>query len=190
MFPIQHFIVAFVPALAYVVVCDRRLPTLRFVGVVFLGSQFPDLVDKPLAHQFVVLPSGRVFMHSLPTAVLLLLILGLYGWKTDRTRLSSAFVFAHLSHLLADNHGVLLGPNPQISPDLLWPFVPPVARPVTPSWAGPEGIYVHLWTTFSIIVLSFSVYVLLSDEKERISMYWDYLARRTYHLYLSYHSPR
>jgi hypothetical protein len=165
MFPSEHFIVAFLPVLAYVVVRDRRLPTSRFVAVVFVGSQLPDLIDKPLAHQFGVIPSGRVFMHSLPVALPFLLVVGLYGWKTRRIRLGSAFVFAYLSHLLADNYRALLRPAPQIPPDLLWPFAPPISRPITPYWAGPDGINVQLWTLFSAVVLSIVLYLVVVDVR-------------------------
>lgn len=189
MYPHEHFVVALVPALAYILLCDGRPPTLHFVGVVFLGSQFPDLIDKPLAHELVLIPSGRVFMHSLPTAIPFLLLVGLYGWKTDRIRLSAAFVFAHLSHLVAD-HRELLQPNPEVSPDLLWPFVSPIPRSGIPVWGGPGGIYVHLWTMISLVVLSFSVHFLVNSEREHIGVYWNHFARRTYRLYRSYYSPQ
>lgn len=167
MLPSEHFIVALLPALTYVLLRDRRLPTPRFAALVFLGSQFPDLVDKPLAHQFGVLPSGRVFMHSLPIAVPFLLLVGLYGWKTDRLRLSGAFAFAHLSHLLADNYRPLFGPSPTVSPDLLWPLTAPTARPVVPYWAGPNGINVLLWTVFSGLVLATAAFLLVQDAREQ-----------------------
>lgn len=185
MFPHQHFIVALVPVVAYVLVSDRRLPTRHLVGVVFLGSQFPDLVDKPLAHQFVVLPSGRVFMHSVPTVLPFLLVLGVYGWKTERLGLSLAFGFAHLSHVLADHTSSLLSTNPQLPPELLWPFLPPTASPVTPSWAGPGGIFVQLWTAFSIVVLASSIVVLLHTERTRIDTVREHLVQATYRRYLS-----
>lgn len=178
MFPHMHFIVAMVPALAYVLIGDRQPPTPRFAGAVFLGSQFPDLIDKPLAHELMLIPSGRVFMHSLPTAVPILLIVGLYGWKTDRLRLSGAFIFAHLSHILAD-HRELLQPTPEVSSDLLWPFFSPVARSGIPAWGGPEGIYVHLWSTFSLMVVSITVHILARSEKEQIGVYWDWVAQTT-----------
>ena len=186
MFPHEHFIVAVVPVVAYLVVVHRRLPTVQLLGVVFLGSQFPDLVDKPLAHQFVVLPSGRVFMHSLPIALPVLLLIVLYGWRTERLRLSLAFAFAHLSHLVTDHTSALLSSTPHIPPELLWPLLPPTASPVTPSWAGPGGIYVPLWSTFSIIVLSLSVLVLLHTEQARIRTLRAHLVRATYRRYLSY----
>jgi len=167
MFPLEHFVVAALPVLAYVLLRDRRLPTPRVVALIFVGSQFPDLIDKPLAHQFGLIPSGRVFMHSLPVAIPFLLVVALYGWKTDRTRLSSTFAFAHLSHLLADNYQPLLGPNPTISPDLLWPFSQPVARAAVPHWAGAGGINVRLWALFSVVVLAILTYVVVADIREQ-----------------------
>jgi membrane-bound metal-dependent hydrolase YbcI (DUF457 family) len=131
MLPVEHFIVALLPILAYGLLRDRSLPSTRLLAVVFLGSQFPDLVDKPLAHQFGLIPSGRVFMHSLPFAIPVLTAIGYYSWKTGRKRLSSGFV-AYLSHLLADNYLPLLDPVPTVSPDLLWPFVEPVPRSALP----------------------------------------------------------
>jgi membrane-bound metal-dependent hydrolase YbcI (DUF457 family) len=166
MFPIEHFIVAVVPVIAYILVRDRRPPAVRLLAVVFVGSQFPDLIDKPLAHQFGIIPSGRVFMHSLPVAVPFLAAVALYGWKTDRNRLSSAFAFAYLSHLLADNYRPLLAPIPTVSPDLLWPFTRPVTRAPVPHWAGAGGINVRLWTLFSVVVVSICVYVLVVDVRE------------------------
>lgn len=169
MYPLEHFIVALLPVLAYVLLRDKELPSLRLVAVVFVGSQFPDLIDKPLAHQLGIVPSGRVFMHSLPIAVPFLLLVVWYGWKTDRTRLSAVFAFAHLSHLFADNYGLLLPPNPQVSPDLLWPFVEPVRRPAVPHWAGPEGINITLWTLFSVLVLSVVAYVMIADVRRQFA---------------------
>jgi len=166
-YPSEHFIVAFLPALGYVLLRDGRLPSLQFVGVIFAGSQFPDLIDKPLAHQFGVLPSGRVFMHSLPIALPFLLVLGWYGWTTDRHRVGAAFAFAHLSHLLADNYRAFLGPRPTVPPDLLWPFTQHVSRPAVPAWGGTGGINVSLWTLFSVVVVATLCYLLVVDLRER-----------------------
>jgi hypothetical protein len=168
MFPIEHFIVAFLPILGYVSVRDRELPTPRLAALVFVGSQFPDLIDKPLAHQFGLLPSGRVGMHSLPIAVPFVCVVVAYGWHTDRLRLTSVFAFAHLSHLLADNYRPLLKPTPSVSPDLLWPFTQPVARSAVPGWAGVNGINVLLWTTFSVVVLAIFGYVVVADVREEL----------------------
>jgi len=166
MFPIEHVLVAIVPVLAYVCLRDRRLPSLRLLGVVFVGSQLPDLVDKPLAHQFHLLPSGRVFVHSLPIAIPIICVVGWYGWRTDRPRAVGAFAFAYLSHIVADNHRALLLPDPAVSADLLWPFRPAIQRPVAPNWAGPNSINVRLWTLFSVVVLLVSAYYLYRDIRK------------------------
>jgi membrane-bound metal-dependent hydrolase YbcI (DUF457 family) len=159
--PIEHFIVAFLPAFAYVVVRDQGLPSRALSFVVFVGSQFPDIVDKPLAHVLVIIPSGRVFMHSLPFAIPISAIVLAYGWWTDRPRVAGGFVFAYLLHLFGDNRRVLL--EGSIPPDLLWPFVAPKPRPVVPYWAGVNGINLYLWTVFSVVVLSVTVVVVGRD---------------------------
>lgn len=163
--PSEHFIIAVLPTAAYVIARDRALPTARFLAVVFVGSQLPDLVDKPLAHQFGLLPSGRVFLHSLPIAVPLILLVLYYTYRTDRLRLGGAYAFAHLSHLFADNYRALLTPSERFPPDLLWPLTQPKPRPIVPGWAGPEGINVLLWTIFSMAVLSVLAYVLMDDVR-------------------------
>lgn len=171
MLPLEHFAVALLPLLAFEVLWFRRRPTVRFVGLVFVASQFPDLIDKPLAYRFGVIPSGRVFTHSLPTAVPFLFVVCLYAWKTDRLWLGFAFVFAHLSHLLADNYEALLGPDLSIPSDLLWPLAPPVARPDTPHWAGPGEINVLIWSVFSVVVLSVSAFLLVVDVREQFDIH-------------------
>jgi len=102
--PIEHFIVALFFIGPYILVRTRRLPSLELGGVTFVGSQFPDLIDKPLALQLQLLPTGRVFMHSLPFAIPVWFLVLAYGWKTNRLRGGIVFVIAHASHLLADNY--------------------------------------------------------------------------------------
>jgi len=169
--PIEHFVVALVPVLAYVLVRDRMLPAPTLVLVVFFGSQFPDLVDKPLAHVLGLIPSGRVFMHSLPFALPLSALVLAYAWRTRRLWTGCVFVIAYLSHLFADNHRVLFGQDPHIPNDLLWPFVPPTPRPDVPYWVGPNSINLHLWTAFSVLTLAIAAYVLAGDLKEQFDLW-------------------
>ena len=161
MFPHEHLFVALLPVLAYVALRDRRLPTRGVVFATAVGSQFPDLVDKPLAHQFGVIPSGRVFMHSLPFAIPIMIVVLVYGWHTDRLRVAGAFVAAYLLHLVGDTYRNLLAG--QIPSDLLWPFVAAQSRPGVPFWAGIDGIYVRLWTIFSAAVLTVTLTVVVHD---------------------------
>lgn len=167
MYPIEHFILAVLPVVAYVLVRDRRPPSLRLFGLVFVGSQFPDLIDKPLAHQFHLLPSGRVFVHSLPIAIPICCLVGWYAWRTDRLRAGGAFAFAYGSHLVADNWDALSPPNPTLSNDLLWPFRPATPRPGVPHWAGAASINIRLWTAFSVVVMAVVAYSLYRDVTAR-----------------------
>lgn len=168
MLPIKHFIVAGIPLVAYTLLRDRQLPTPRVTALIFVGSQLPDLVDKPLAHQFGLLPSGRVGMHSLPIAVPLLALGMYYGWRTARLRLTGVFAAAHLVHLFGDNYKPLLDSPPTVSSDLIWPLAKPITRPAVPHWAGADGINILLWTVFSIAVLTFFGYVVLTDIRDHL----------------------
>jgi len=161
--PVEHFIIVILPAVIVVLLVDRTLPSPVFIGAVFVGSQFPDLIDKPLAHEFGVIPSGRVFMHSLPPALLVWIGVAWYGWRTDRPRLSAAFITGHASHILADNYRAFQGPTPSIPPDMLWPITAAAPRPAVPYWAGPNSINLHLWTAFSAAVLTVLAYRLIRD---------------------------
>ncbi len=166
-FPHEHLLVALLPAVAYVAVRDRCLPTRGMVLATALGSQFPDLVDKPLAHQFGVLPSGRVFMHSLPFALPVAAVVLAYGWRTERPRVASGFAGAYLLHLAGDTHGALLAGR--IPSDLLWPFVAAQSRAAVPFWAGVDGINVRLWSAFSAVVLGVTVVVVVRDLWRQVS---------------------
>ena len=159
--PIEHLIVALLFVGCYVLLTAQRLLSLKIAAVTFVGSQFPDIIDKPLALELGLLPTGRVGMHSLPVAVPVWALVMLYSWKTDRARAGSAFVIAYASHLLADNHTALAGGR--IPSDLFWPFSPPVPRPAIPYWAGPRSINIHLFTLFSIGVLGITTYYALLD---------------------------
>jgi hypothetical protein len=167
--PVEHFIIVFLPAVAVVLLIDQRIPSRGFVGVVFVGSQFPDLIDKPLAHYFGVIPSGRVFMHSLPIALPFLAMVLWYGLWTHRSRLSVVFVVAHLSHLFADNYHSLRASPPSVPTDLLWPITQAAPRPTVPYWAGPNSINLHLWTAFSATVLTVCLYVLIEDLRAQLA---------------------
>ncbi len=131
----------------------------------FVGSQLPDLIDKPLAHELGVLPSGRVFMHSLPIALPVSAVALAYAVATGRRRLGGAFVGAYLLHLLGDTYRTLQ--RGTIPPDLLWPLVAPIPRPAVPYWAGPHSINLHLWTAFSGLVLGLGLLLLGRDVRRQ-----------------------
>jgi membrane-bound metal-dependent hydrolase YbcI (DUF457 family) len=167
-YPSEHFLIVAVPLLLYVYARDRRLPSRRLFALGFLASQFPDLIDKPLAHEFGLIPSGRVFMHSFPTVLPLWALVSVYAWRTDRRRAGALFILGHCSHLLADTYRSLLANPPRVPSDLFWPLVPAVQRPLIPRWAGPGSINIHLWALFSTVVLAVTVYYLVQDVRTQL----------------------
>jgi hypothetical protein len=158
MFPHEHFLLAWLPLVGYVVLRDRRLPSKQVVGAVLLGSLLPDLIDKPLAYQLNLIPHGRVFLHSLPVIMPLLIAVIVYGWKTGRLRMALAYSFGHLLHPVGDFYSTLLaGVVPQ---HLLWPFVS------VPSGADP--VWIHEWTIFSVAVLTGVALWLVADLRAQV----------------------
>lgn len=67
-----------------------------------IGTQFPDLIDKPLAWQFSVLPNGRSAGHSLVVFALLAVAAWLILKRASQRGPLGAFGLGYLSHLGAD----------------------------------------------------------------------------------------
>lgn len=166
MFPLEHFLAAFVPVGAYFVIRYRQLPSAGVVFAVFVGSQFPDLVDKPLSLANLI-PWGRVFMHSLPFAVPIAAVVLWYAVATDQQHLGVGFVFAYLLHIPGDWYGRLLSGD--IPPDLLWPIMSIPAHPDAPGWGGPGDIYAHIWSFYSILLLTLGFVMLLSNISHQLT---------------------
>ncbi len=139
-----------------------RVPDGTSVWLVVLGSQFPDLVDKPLAWTFHVLPSGRSFAHSLFTAGSVLGLLSIFARKRDRTEYVYAFGLGYLSHLFADGLYPVLRGRYRKQSYLLWPILP---SPFTETEKGFIGHFEELDTSpqvrfeFALIALAFVVWV-------------------------------
>lgn len=122
MWPWEHL------AFGYIVYSlAHRILTRRGVGTpaaltVALATQLPDLIDKPLAWTFDVLPSGVSLAHSaffVPPATLAVYLAG--RWSGFR-RLWIPFLVAYVSHLFGDGiSGIVYGDNPSFS-FLLWPL--------------------------------------------------------------------
>ncbi|RQG98009.1 metal-dependent hydrolase [Natrarchaeobius chitinivorans] len=123
MWPWGHLAVAY---LLYTVYTHRRfdrppraLPALALA----VGSQFPDLIDKPLAWTFDVLPGGRTLGHSLLFAAVLIPAVYVLTVRLEAREAGVAFVLGHLSHLLADVPPSALTGDLSGTEFLLWPLV-------------------------------------------------------------------
>lgn len=99
-----------------------------------IGTQFPDIVDKPLAWSFALLPSGRSLAHSLvvllPVALLFIAMqrraarrASAHPTDSRPATVGGAFLFGWAAHLLGDSWQFLIGRADCVS-FLLWPITP------------------------------------------------------------------
>lgn len=123
--PWGHFLVAVLPFVVYYLFRYRRVPPGPAILALGFGSQFPDLIDKPLAWQFGVLINGRMFMHSLVFALPLSGLVLTVAWQTNRKLLGSAFVFGYLLHIPGDFYHAFVGQHTYFPSNMLWPLLPP-----------------------------------------------------------------
>ncbi|ELY88859.1 metal-dependent hydrolase [Natrialba taiwanensis] len=123
MWPWGHLAVAYLLYTGYTARRFDRSP--RFVPLVALaiGSQFPDLIDKPFAWTFGVLPGGRTLSHSLLFVALFLPAIYVAADRLEFRSASVAFSIGYLSHLLADIPPSVLTGEPTGAAYLLWPVV-------------------------------------------------------------------
>ena len=123
MLPLGHLGVAYLLYSLYAHARFRRPPRPEPVVAVVVGSQFADLIDKPL-WLVGVFPTGRDLAHSLLFAVVLLAAVYLVAIALGRVETATAFAIAHLSHLAADLPPRLALGYPFGTEFLLWPVVP------------------------------------------------------------------
>lgn len=124
MWPWEHLALGY---LAYSAVSRRvagRPPKPRETAAVAVGTQFPDLVDKPLGWIFHILPSGVSLAHSALVAGPLTLCLFVLAARHEWARAGLPFAVGYLSHLPADVAYGLLATGSSDASFLLWPLVP------------------------------------------------------------------
>jgi len=129
MWPWGHLAVGYLAYRVLAGVANRWPPTRTAMFVLIFATQLPDLIDKPLAYSFSVLPEGRALMHSLLVAVpVCLYMFALYGVRSDT---GWAFTIGYLSHLLGDSYRSLLAGQWADVSFLLWPVFPPPDYPTS-----------------------------------------------------------
>ncbi len=101
-------------------------PVGRAVFAAVLGTQFPDLIDKPLAWTVSVLPHGRSLGHSALTAALVCTALWLVYRDSDHRRVVGAFALGYWSHLFSDGLYALLRWELEPLAYLAYPLVAPI----------------------------------------------------------------
>jgi len=103
MWPLGHAAVAY---LGYAGLRHARSNAAPGVGVIIallIGSQLPDLVDKPLSWGMGVLPTGRSLAHSLVVLLPVLAVGLLLAARWDRAEYGIAVGVGASLHVLADS---------------------------------------------------------------------------------------
>jgi hypothetical protein len=125
MWPWEHAAFAYVLYSLLVHVFRRRAPTGGPVYAVALGSQFPDLVDKPLAWSVGVFESGYAVAHSAFAFPFLAAGVLFASHRRGRLRLGVAFLVGHASHLAGDVVYPAVTDGHLAPTAVLWPIVEP-----------------------------------------------------------------
>lgn len=101
-----------------------RRPTDTALLALAVGTQFPDLVDKPLAWSLGVLPGGRTLAHSLLTFAVLAVAVHYATRRYGGRQAGGAFLFGTFVHVLTD--GVYSAVALQFTDltYLFWPVLP------------------------------------------------------------------
>jgi ethanolamine transporter EutH len=136
MWPWAHAAVGY---LLYVAYAHRQGLPLRGLPVLatLFGTQAPDLLDKPLAWTFAVLPAGRSLGHSLLFAVpLAVLCWYVVAGRFDRPAVALGAAVGYVSHLFADGLGAALAGRWADLSYLGWPVLALPEYELDPSFAA------------------------------------------------------
>lgn len=122
MWPWGHLAVGYLLYSA-IVRLQARTPLRRDVVLLLaVGTQFPDLVDKPL-WMVGFLPSGRTLAHSLVTAAIVVSVAYLFLRRRGRGQAAFAFGVGYVAHILTDGFKPLLVGEWQYVVYLFWPLL-------------------------------------------------------------------
>ena len=102
MWPWEHAAVGYLSVSLYYRFRGRPPPDDAVAVAVLLGTQFPDLVDKPLAWWVAVLPSGHSLAHSLPVALALSGVAAGLTHYFGSPAVGVAYGVGYLTHLAGD----------------------------------------------------------------------------------------
>ena len=128
------------------------IPDVSSLPWLVLGTQLPDLIDKPLAWGFGVLPSSRSLAHSLLVAVPLVVFANVWFRRRGRDVAGEALTVGYLSHLAADALLDLRGGIEWIT-FLAWPLLSPPQYPSRPAFWPPYLLVDPLEIVFGVAVV-------------------------------------
>lgn len=127
MWPWAHLAVGYLLYSGAIRALEDRPPAGAPAIAVAVGTQLPDLVDKPFGWTLSILPNGRSMGHSLLFAAVAIGLAYFVARRYDREDVAAAFGVGHLSHVFADYLLTVRPDDPGVYQTLFWPFlrVPP-----------------------------------------------------------------
>lgn len=130
-----------------------------------LGTLLPDLIDKPLAWWFGVLPAGRSLGHSVLVAGPLIVLLALWLRRRGRGPAGEALVVGFVSHLLGDAGSAITGGVDRLS-FLAWPLLPPLEYSTQPSLWPPTYLFAPIISpSYELVAVVFVVLLWIADGR-------------------------
>ncbi|MFC7068741.1 metal-dependent hydrolase [Halobaculum lipolyticum] len=124
MLPWTHAAFGYLLLLAVVLLLGRRFSRAELLAVL-VGTQLADVIDKPLAWWFDVVPSGRSLGHSLLFVVPLCAVVVAITWYRRHPEVGVAFGVGYLTHLVGDTYAAIYAWRTEEFTFLLWPILPP-----------------------------------------------------------------
>jgi len=128
MLPWGHLAVGYLVYTVLVRVRGQRAPAGVPTLVLALGTQLPDLVDKPLNWWFGIF-DGRGIGHSLFAVTAVCLLVAFAAYWANRLDTAGALSVGLYTHLLGDSYQALLSGEFGRAAFLLWPLVPAPTYP-------------------------------------------------------------
>lgn len=125
MWPWEHLAFAYVLYSLLTNVIFRASPSTGETIVVIVGSQVPDLIDKPLAWTFGITETGYSIGHSIFVAPIVCLAVYAVASRRGHSALAGAFSLAYLSHPFADLLSQFLREPVVDLRTILWPIASP-----------------------------------------------------------------
>lgn len=175
MWPWGHAAVGYLLYTVLTHVRDEQPPAGAPVVWLAVGTQFPDLVDKPLAWTVDVLPAGRTLAHTLFVAIPVCVLIYLVAHRRRRSEWAAAFGLGYLSHVVVDALPDLLRGELVYARFLLWPVVP------APPYEGSDSVVGHVasmeltgYFTLQLVLAGLAVIVWWRDGRPGIAYCLDH----------------
>lgn len=143
MWPWEHAVVGYLAFTILSLGVRRRPPSTPEAVVVAIGTQLPDLVDKPLGWTLGVLPGGRTLGHSLVTFVVLGAVVGVVTRRLGRQSLALPLLVGYLVGILTDLPMAVLHGDVSRATFLVWPLRPSPHYPLEQSFLAHLGQLEH-----------------------------------------------